>query len=398
MSKIKKFKSHLCPICAGDNILKLMTIQDVPVYCNVLYLTPEEAVNAPRGNIVLNYCHQCGHIFNSAYESGKMNYSQEYENSLHYSPRFQKYALALAKRLVEKYDLHAKRVLEIGCGKGDFLNMLCELGENSGIGFDPSYEGNRFSADSQKRFSVINDFYSEKYAEYKTDLIICRQVLEHIESPRNFLKMLRQSIGSNGNTILFFEVPNVMFTLKDLGIWDLIYEHCGYFSEASLSYLFSSCGFTIHNMETPFGGQYICIETSVLQDSSVSIPGIMKNSGVLTTDIKIFSEKYHRKISEWKRKVKEFEGCKKKVIVWGAGSKGITFLNIMGLKEQIEYIVDINLYKQGMCVAGTGQKIVAPDFLKSYRPDIIIIMNAIYRSEIQKIMREMNLNSEVLTA
>jgi SAM-dependent methyltransferase len=327
-----------------------------------------------------------------------MNYGREYENSLHYSPRFQEYASSLARRLIETYDLRSKTVLEIGCGKGDFLNMLCEFGENSGIGFDPSYEESRFSADSQKRFSVINDFYSEKYAEYSADLIVCRHVLEHIESPRTFLNMLRRGTGSNGNTILFFEVPNVMFTLKDLGIWDLIYEHCGYFSEASLSYLFDSSGFAIRNMRTAFDGQYIGIEASVRQGFSDSDVEVMKKAETLTSYIKTFSDKYYRKVSEWKNKFEEFEKGKKKVVIWGAGSKGITLLNILRFKKQIEYIVDINQRKIGMHVAGTGAKIVQPEHLKKYAPDFVIVMNSIYISEIENMLKEMGISAQVLTA
>jgi SAM-dependent methyltransferase len=396
MSKNKKSKNRLCPVCSGKDILQVITIKDVPVYCNVLYSTAEEAVNAPRGNIVLNYCPQCGHIFNSAYESGKMDYSQEYENSLHYSACFQEYALSLAKRLVEAYDLHGKRILEIGCGKGDFLNMLCELGENTGIGFDPSYQKDRFPADSLRRFSVINDFYSEKYADYKADLIVCRQVLEHIEAPRTFVSMLRQSTGSNGNTILFFEVPNIMFTLKDLGIWDLIYEHCGYFSEASLSYLFASCGFGAQKIGTDFGGQYIGIEASALQGPSDYDIELMNNTDKLISYVKSFSDNYHRKVSEWKNIVEEFENGKKKAVVWGAGSKGVTFLNVLGLKKQIKYIVDINPHKQSMYVPGTGQMVIPPGKLQDIHPDFVIAMNPLYIDEIRKMIAVRSLSCKVL--
>jgi SAM-dependent methyltransferase len=363
----------------------------------VLYSTSEEAAEAPRGDIVLTYCSQCNHIFNSDYDSGKMDYGRKYENSLHYSLRFQEYASSLAKRLIETYELRSKTVLEIGCGKGDFLNMLCELGENKGIGFDPSYEAGRFSDDSQKRFLMINDFYSKKYAEYSADLIVCRHVLEHIESPWSFLNMLRQSLFSKGNTILFFEVPNVMFTLKDLSIWDLIYEHCGYFSEASLSYLFGLCGFTILNMETTFGDQFICIEASSFQDLSDLEFELMKMTVMFTSYIKNFSNEYHRKVSEWKNKVEEFENGKNKVVIWGAGSKGVTFLNVLGLQEQIEYIVDINPHKQGMYAPGTGQLVISPDKLQEIHPDIVIAMNPIYEDEIQQVLFDLGLNPKLFS-
>ena len=387
---------YTCPVCTGNDIFNVITIKDVPVYCNVLYPTAEDALDAPRGDIVLTYCRRCGHIFNSAHDSSKMNYSREYENSLHYSPRFQSYAASLAKRLVETYDLRSKTVLEIGCGKGDFLNMLCELGENSGIGFDPSYEVERFPAESQKRFSIIHDFYTEKYAKHSADLIVCRHVLEHIESPRPFLNMLRKSVGSNENTILFFEVPNVMFTLKDLGIWDLIYEHCGYFSIRSISKLFRSCNFTPIEIEETFGGQYLCVEA--LASNPARDAKMNEHDDDMIDYVNAFSNQYYRKVDRWREKLEELNQSKKRIVIWGAGSKGVTFLNTLKTCDQIKYVADINPHKQGKYIPGMGQKIVPLEFLKVYHPEIIVVMNPIYKEEIKLIADGLDLSSDIVSA
>lgn len=61
-----------------------------------------------------------------------------------------------------------------------------------------------------------------------------------------------------------------------------------------------------------------------------------------------------------------------RIVLWGAGAKGVTFLNTQKAGRQIEYVVDINPRKQGMYVAGTGQRIVAPEFLSKYRPETIL--------------------------
>jgi hypothetical protein len=48
-------------------------------------------------------------------------------------------------------------------------------------------------------------------------------------------------------------------------------------------------------------------------------------------------------------------------------------------------------------MAGTGQEIVAPEFLESYRPDVAIAMNPIYKQEIQKDLNRMSLETRILT-
>lgn len=78
------------------------------------------------------------------------------------------------------------------------------------------------------------------------------------------------------------------------------------------------------------------------------------------------------------------------MVVWGAGSKGIAFLNTFK-DSNIEYAVDINPHKEGMYISGTGQRIVSPVFLKDYSPDAVIVMNPVYSLEIRKLAKELGL-------
>ncbi len=59
-----------------------------------------------------------------------MNYSTKCEETQGFSPMFQSFHSKLAKDLIERYDLRNKSVLEIGCGKGEFISMLCAMGRN----------------------------------------------------------------------------------------------------------------------------------------------------------------------------------------------------------------------------------------------------------------------------
>ena len=96
--------------------------------------------------------------------------------------------------------------------------------------------------------------------------------------------------------------------------------------------------------------------------------------------------------------MEKWQASNKRVVAWGAGSKGVTFLNILETKDQIPYIVDINPRKKGMFVAGSGQEIIDPDSLADFKPDIVILMNPIYKDEISVKMVGMGLISELLVA
>ena len=79
-------------------------------------------------------------------------------------------------------------------------------------------------------------------------------------------------------------------------------------------------------------------------------------------------------------------------------SKGVAFLTTLGQSlDDIAYAVDINPIKTGTFMAGTGQEIVAPAFLKAYQPDVVIIMNPVYRDEISRDLQVMGLAPEIRT-
>jgi len=327
-----------------------------------------------------------------------MEYTQDYENSLHFSPRFQGYAESLAARLIERYDLHGKDIIEIGCGKGDFLRLLCELGGNRGVGFDPSYVPEQNDNATAGRITFIRDFYSERYASYKADLICCRHVLEHIQFPRDFLTSVRRSIGNRLGTGVFFEVPNVLFTLRDLGIWDLIYEHCSYFSSSSLSHLFRACGFDVCDLTEAYEGQFLSIEALPGEGLTDPTRDPRDDLEEMAHDVATFGDKYRSKAQVWRRNLERIASTGQRAVIWGAGSKGVTFLNALATQGQIAYAVDINPRKQGMYLAGTGQQVVPPEFLRDYQPDVVIVMNPIYQREIQHITEGLGLTTQFVHA
>jgi len=182
-------------------------------------------------------------------------------------------------------------------------------------------------------------------------------------------------------------VPNVMFTLKDFGIWDLIYEHCGYFTESSLRHLFVETGFIPLRVSEAFGGQYIWIEAK----PSFQKKNFQTTSGQISTDtvgrhVNGFADRYRQQISKWRKVVAELRRSGTKTVVWGAGSKGVTFLNVLNVESGIESVVDVNPHKHGHFVPGTGQRVVSPDDLSGIGPDVIITMNPVYADEIEKMI------------
>jgi SAM-dependent methyltransferase len=361
---------------------------DVPTHCNLLFPDRAQAVVVSRGDLMLAFCSACGHLFNTAFDPARMHYTQQYENSLHFSPRFQQFVEAQAAGLVKRYDLHGKTVVDIGCGKGDFLKLICGLGENQGVGFDPSYV---FDGSEPPHLRFVQDFYSEKYVDVPADLVCCRQVLEHIEDPARFVAMVKRAAGAHAGVRIFFEVPNALYTLRDMGIWDLIYEHVSYFSPTSLARTFERQGMHVLDVSEVYGGQFLTLEAALDGGQAASPEGV---PGELSALVEAFAAGYDQKLSHWREWLAQLKAEGRRAVVWGAGSKGVTFLNALRASDEVSAVVDINPRKQGMFVAGAGQRIVPPDALPALRPDAVLIMNPLYVSEIQSTVHSLGLTPD----
>jgi hypothetical protein len=370
-------------------------LESAPAHSVLLLPTREEALSYPRGDIALGFCQSCGFISNVAFDPNLHEYSARYEATQAFSPTFNAFAHRLATRLIDQYNLHGKAIIEIGCGQGEFLTMLCQLGDNRGIGFDPAYDNVRSQSQAQDRVTFIKDFYSEKYAHYHADFVCCKMTLEHIQHTADFVGTVRRSLGDQSNAIVFFQVPDVTRILQELAFWDIYYEHCSYLSLGSLARLFRHCGFDVVSLAKEYDGQYLMIEAK---------PGDGKGGVSLeqeddlddvARDVTYFSQNYPRKLDSWRRELRNLNQARRRTVIWGAGSKGVSFLTALDIQDEIEYAVDINPHKHGTYMAGTGQEIVAPEFLKEYRPDVVIVMNPIYCNEIRQDLDGMGCTAEL---
>lgn len=383
-----------CPICASAQVASFLEIRDVPVHCNVPKRTKEDAYRVPTGHMDMQFCGGCGHIFNGRFDPALMQYTQDYESSLHFSEHFSKYAHELAERLIKQYNLQDKVIVEIACGKGEFIKRLCEMSGSRGIGFDPSYvpDGREGSV------KFVQDFFEEHHAQIQADIICCRHALEHMYEPRKFVELLGQAVAKRAETVIYLEVPNVRFTLEELGIWDLIYEHYSYFSDCSLQHLFRSAGMGILKCGEAFDRQFLYIEAgkpaqeAALTDEAASAVEELRNT------VERLGRKFEEKVAMWESRLTELREKKARVVVWGGGSKGVTFLNILARHAAIEYVVDVNPRKQDMYIAGTGQRIVPPHFLSEYRPDTVIVMNPVYVREVGTALGGLGVTADLLVA
>jgi len=349
-----------CKLCGSENITTLFTQKNIPVFQNKTYTTFEESVNAEISNVLLAQCNSCKFVFNAEFDQALMNYNGDYQNEQANSASFVNHLNAVYNILCN-YDIHNKKVIEIGCGKGFFLELLKSKGIRI-TGFDPAYEG--------KDSSIIKEYFSPKHFVH-ADIIILRHTLEHITNPLGFLRNISSANRHRG--IIYIEVPTFEWIVQNNAFEDIFYEHCNYFTVDTLKMLFenSENGYLFNN-------QYIYLIAN-LKDLKKNIG---QNSCTIYTDV------FSSKILAFKEGIKKIQN----LAVWGAGAKGNTFLNIMDPNNKyIKCVVDINPNKQNKYIAHTGHKIIHPKFLKDYSIDNIIVMNPNYFNEIKESISNLNI-------
>ena len=385
-----------CPSCASAGPSPFYELGHVPAHDALLMPSRESALAGAHGDIRLAFCPSCGFIFNASFDPQLQAYAPGYEGTQAFSPTFSAFAQRLASDLIARYDLHGKDILEIGCGMGEFLTLLCQIGDNRGIGFDPAYVPGRVEDDALKRVTFVKDRYSERYAGLRADFLCCKMTLEHISDTAAFVRMVRRGIGDEQHAIIFFQVPNVVRILRELAFWDIYYEHCSYFSLGSLARLFARCGFDVLELWRDYGDQYLMLTARPSSGSPAPLPPQADDQAQLAAYVAHFAAKHAQKLAFWQRRLQEAQQKGRCTVLWGGGSKAVAFLTALGVRDEIACVVDLNPFKQGTYLPGTGHRIVSPESLRACQPDLVIVMNPIYRQEIAAEVRRLGLTPELL--
>jgi SAM-dependent methyltransferase len=334
-------------------------------------------------------------VFSAQFDPQVINYDASYDNSLDFSAAFQNYAKSLADYLVGEHQLHGKKIVEIGCGNGAFLNLLCGLGQNFGKGYDPSHVRD---ADLVPGVSFVNDYFSPLTEEVSFDLLCCRHVLEHLDRPLDFLVDLARMSAENAGAVYYFEVPNGEFVLKGEGIWDVIYPHVSYFTERSLESLFERAGFQVLQVGKTFSSQFLFIEARRSARASNGTPQQVPERGaILHSEIDAFEMQFSNAVAGWSELIERLIGARKRFAFWGVGAKGVTFLNLVSGAGNIFSVIDSNPRKHHMFVPGTGQIISAPETLRQFQPETVLLLNPAYHQEISSLLSSLQVSASVVT-
>lgn len=376
----------VCPACGAGPVADLARVGPLPVLCGSLWDSRAAAAATPTAELGLRGCERCGHVWNAAFDPALVGYDAQYDNALDFSPTFTAYAEALAGRLVADHDLHRGQVVEIGSGKGEFLRLLARLGGGRGVGYDPTYVGPERDGD----LTFVRTFFTAETTPEQVDLVCCRHVLEHVEDPYGFLRDIRAAL--RGRLVpLYVEVPNAAFNFAESGPWDLIYPHVAYFNEVSLRLLLERAGFRVVRLEPCFADQFLGAD--VVPSSGPATNGI--GGGRQAAALRFALDRQLAETDVWRTRLEGLLDAGP-VALWGAGSKGVTFLSLVDPGQAIGTVVDANPRKWGRFLPASGHEVVAPAEVAERAVVTVLVMNPVYADEIRRDLAAMGSSAEVL--
>jgi hypothetical protein len=386
-----------CQACGGGDIETFYEVKDVPAHSCLMMSSREQALAFPRGDIELGFCNGCGFIQNVRFDPGLNRYSAAYEETQAFSPRFLRFLDEMWGEQIARFGLGpGMTALEIGCGKGEFLVGLCEKSGCAGIGLDPGYRPERTHSAAQERLAFIRDLYGPKYANLQADYVCCRHTLEHIAPVRDFVGLVRDTIGDRRQVNVFFELPDMERVLRQGAFWDVYYEHCSYFTGGSLARLFRAAGFDVRRLYKAYDDQYLMLEGRPA--AGPTEPALPQESDLAQVSALVagFQRQVSERLELLAAAMAEHRARGHRVAIWGSGSKCVALISSLRLGAELVAVVDINPNKHGKFLAGSGLEIVSPDALTSLRPDVVLVMNSIYGDEIRHDLAARSLHPELI--
>jgi SAM-dependent methyltransferase len=381
-----------CRVCDAPEADLFFRLEGVPVQDGLLWPSRSEALAAPTGDIELVFCPECGYIGNRAFDPAKLRYDPTYDISLHHSPVYREFIAGLVDRMARNHDLSGKTVLEIGSGKGDFLRALCERAGARGIGFDPTSTSDEEGGGTVR---IVKDFYSERYAGEPADLLCCRHVLNSIADLRGFLGTIRRTLGPRTGSVVYFEVPDGALVFGRRVVWNVVYEHCSYFTAPSLERLLSETGFAARSAEPCFLGEYLGIEGSP-REGAAADAARDERVARLATEVRAFAALYREKVERWKGWLDALRRSSRRAVLWGAGARAVALLAALQPGEEIPYLVDINPRRQGLFLPASGHLVREPGALRRDEPGSVLITNPAFEREIREQAAGLGFRGEIL--
>ena len=347
-------------------------------------------------------CSKCFLVQLEEYESPK-NIFTEYAYMSSYSESMLNHVKEFVEQTINRFHLDKNsQVIEIASNDG-YLLQYYKNKNISCFGIEPALNVAKIA--EEKGINTITKFFSLETAkeladgEKKSDLLIAFNVLPHTPNLNDFVKGLKTILKEKGVIVIQFSAYLLPF-LQNIEFDTVYHEHFSFFSVYTLEKIFSKYGLTIFDVEEQsIHGGSMRLYLKHTTNDSIDVSSKVRNQiekeieyGINQLDC---YTKFQKRIDDLKSSIWKFfinsKNENKTIVGYGAAAKATTLLNYCGIdKNQIQYTVDINPYKQNKFLPGTQIPIYNIEKIFETKPDYVLILAWNLKEEIMKQMQDIS--------
>lgn len=395
-------------IACGHALSPLMTLDDMPASAQNIPAASELAEDHPL-SLTLCQCPSCGLV---QFDTEPVDYYRDVIRAgggtrTMTRLRHEEYARLLTA--MQEHHIHGRRIVEVGCGRGEFLRMWQNLAEDPegaaalardqardplsgqpnaaplhlvGLEHKPSLV-EEANAVADKKYRVYEGFATGDvhYPEGPFDAFVQFNFLEHQPDPCDMLRNIGRNLKPQA--IGLITVPSFEYILRYNGYYELLRDHIANYTEFTLQKLLQDCGFELLSMDLV---NRDTIEAIVRKADPDELSELHYSGRLI--DVSALRDSYDRLSASVNAHIDHLSESRRTMAIWGASHQGFTLAATTKLGGRVEYIIDSAPFKQGRFSPASHIPIVAPDYAVAHPVDEILIVAPGYTDEIAGIIRE----------
>lgn len=351
-----------CISCKGS-LHELMKIENMPASAQDIP-TKEELDKDSGIEVSLCVCEDCGLV---QLKNDAVYYYRDVIRAGGYSTTMEALRKSQYKHFIEFASLEGKKIIEVGCGRGEFLGMLSDFPVE---GYGTEHKKDLVEIAKEAGLRVDEDFPESEGHIFKNgpfDAFMSFNFLEHQPQPRTYLKAIYNNLCGEGYGLI--TVPSFEYIMEQNSFYEIIPDHIAYYSFESLTHLLNICGFEVLEKEMV---NRDTISMIVKKRKLPDIGGIISKKNDIATEVVETVKKYAKA---------------GKIAIWGASHQGFTLCATTGIADYVDCIIDSAPFKQGKYAPASHIPIISPDEARKRKLEAIIIVAPGYTNEIANIIK-----------